>query len=238
MAARPLIGILPSFDLEKNMTGLRSEYAFGLAEVGGVPVILPVPETTVPEGQWLDWLDHLDGLLVSGGPDIDPQHFGETPLRALGAITPQRDRFELAITKLALARDLPVLGICRGIQTLAVAAGGTLWQDLPSQMPASIKHRQDAPYWHVTHEMRALPGSGIASCHGAETFMVNSFHHQAVKDIPEGFVATAFAPDGVVEAMESAKHRRAFGVQWHPEGIWGRDRLHLGVFRHLVEACR
>lgn len=238
MAARPLIGIVPSYDWEKGNISLWVQYPAGLAEAGGQPVVLPVPEIDQPEEHWSGLLDRLDGLLISGGPDVDPRHFGEVPLRGLGAVNPERDRFELALLQLALARDLPVLGICRGVQVLAVAAGGTLWQDLATQVPASIKHRQEAPFWHTTHEVRALPGSGLAACYGGETFMVNTFHHQAVRDLPAGFVATAFAPDGVIEAIESVRHRRAFGVQWHPERIWSRDRLHLAPFRHLVEACR
>jgi len=238
MSTKPLIGILPSYDSEKRLSSLRSEYAFGVAEAGGLPVILPVPGVAVPEDQWVPALDRIDGLLVAGGPDIDPAEFGEEPIRALGALSPERDRFELVLTRLALQRDMPVLGICRGVQTVAVAAGGTLVQDLASQLPGVIKHRQEAPYWHVTHKVRAVAGSQIAKCHGADEFLVNTFHHQSVKDLPPGFVATAHAPDGVIEAIESTRHRMVIGVQWHPEGIWPVDRLHLATFKHLIEACR
>lgn len=238
MSAKPLIGIMPSYDREKGTTLLRSEYAWGVAEAGGLPVVLPVPTIETPEDQWLELLDRIDGLLVAGGPDIDPVHWGEPPHRKLGAVSPERDRFELPLTRLALERDLPVLGICRGVQTLAVAAGGTLYQDLESQLPEVLKHRQDAPYWHVSHLVRAVPGSAMARAHASEEFMVNTFHHQAVRDLPPGFVATAYAPDGVIEAIESTKHRLAVGVQWHPEGIWPQDRLHLASFRLLVEACQ
>lgn len=237
MTAKPLIGVLPDYNTEKRQVLLRAEYAFGLAEVGASPVVLPVPAIDVPEAQWTSALDHLDGLLVSGGPDIDAVEFGQTPIRGMGRVNPERDRFELKLVRLALERDLPVLGICRGLQTIAVAAGGTLYQDLDSQLPDSLKHRQDAPYWHVTHKVSAVPGSGIALAHGCEEFMVNTFHHQVVKDLPAGFVATAHAPDGLIEGIESTKHRLVLGVQWHPEGIWPRDRFHLATFRHLVEAA-
>ena len=237
MPRRPLIGIMPGFEADRGLISLRPQYAFGVAEVGGAPVILPVPGVEVPEEQWLDTLDHLDGLLVSGGPDLDPMTFGEAPVRGLGSVSPERDRFELTFVRAALERDLPLLGICRGIQTVAVAAGGTLIQDVNTQFPGVIKHRQDAPYWHTTHFVRLAPASQIATIHAAEQIMVNSFHHQAVRELPYGFVATAWAPDGLIEAMESTRHRMVLGVQWHPEGIWPVDRNHLAVFRHLVQAA-
>ncbi len=203
-----------------------------------MPVVLPVAPMSAPEEQWRCSVEHLDGLLASGGPDIDPNLFGQAPVRGLGSISPERDRYEMVIVRRALELDMPVLGICRGIQTLAVAAGGTLYQDINSQVSGVLKHRQDAPYWHVSHIVKCVPGSAVASAHGSEEFMVNTFHHQTVKDVPEGFVATAHAPDGLIEAMESTAHRCVIGVQWHPEGIWPRDRFHLATFRRLVEAAR
>jgi putative glutamine amidotransferase len=238
MRSKPLIGILPGYDTEKSVINLRSEYAFGVAEAGGFPVLLPVPGMGVPDEQWLGALDCLDGLLASGGPDLAPTTFGEQPIRGLGAISPERDRFELAMVGRALTLDMPVLGICRGIQVLAVAAGGTLYQDINSQVAGILKHRQEAPYWHVSHNVKCVPGSILAVTHGCEEFMTNTFHHQTVKDVPRGFVATAHAPDGLIEGIESTTHRLAFGVQWHPEGIWSHDRLHLATFRRLVEAAR
>jgi len=236
--AKPLIGILPGYDAERDLITLRPEYAFGVAAAGGAPVLLPVPSTQMPEEYWIGLVDHLDGLLCSGGPDLAPTTFGEQPIPGLGAISPERDRFEIALTRIALERDLPTLGICRGVQVMAVVAGGTLYQDINSQLPRGIKHRQDAPRWHASHTVMCAPGSIVASAHGCETFMVNTFHHQSIKDVPPGFVATAHAPDGIIEAIEHPGHRFALGVQWHPEGLWGHDEFHLAVFRRLVAAAR
>jgi putative glutamine amidotransferase len=237
MSRRPLIGIAPGYDPDRGMIELRPEYAFGIAEAGGIPVLLPVPDELIPEDRWTPVLDRLDGLLLSGGPDLAPAEFGEPPLKGLGRVVPERDRFELVFVRMALQRDLPILGICRGIQTLAVAAGGTLYQDIDSQVAGVWQHRQAAPRWHVSHSVRLLPGSIMAEAYGCTEIMVNTFHHQAVKGVPEGFAATGWSGDGLIEAIESIRHRLAFGVQWHPEGIWSHDPLHLAVFRRLVEVA-
>jgi putative glutamine amidotransferase len=237
MSTKPLIGIAPGYDADRGMIELRPEYPFAVAEAGGIPVLLPVPGPGVAEDLWLPVMGRLDGLLLSGGPDIASTEFGEPPLRGLGRISPERDRFELTLARRALELDMPVLGICRGIQTLAVAAGGTIYQDIDSQVAGVWQHRQLAPRWHVSHGVRLQPGSIIAEAYGSTDIMVNTFHHQAVKGLPEGFIATGWSGDGLIEAMESTSHRLAFGVQWHPEGIWAHDRLHLAVFKRLVAAA-
>jgi putative glutamine amidotransferase len=232
-----LIGITINHDSNTGMVGIRPEYPFGIAEAGGIPVLLAVPGADVPEDRWMGVLDRLDGLLLSGGPDIDPAEFGEPPLRGLDAVSPERDRFELGLARGALDRGLPLLGICRGVQTIAVAAGGTLYQDINTQVAGVYKHRQQAPRFHTTHEVRLIPGSAVHHAHGREAIMVNSFHHQSVKDLPPGFATTALSGDGIIEAIESSTNPRILGVQWHPEGIWAHDRFHLAVFRWLVAAA-
>lgn len=238
MALKPLIGITMNNDRNTGYVNIRPDYPFGVAEAGGVPVLLATPGMQVPEDRWSGIIDRLDGLLLSGGPDIDPAEFGEHPVRGLGSVSPERDRFELFLARRAFERGIPVLGICRGIQTLAVAAGGTLYQDINSQVAGVLKHRQEAPYWHVSHPVRLLPGSAVFDAHGrVEDAMVNTFHHQAVKDLPPGYQATAFSPDGIIEAIEGPAGTNVLGVQWHPEGIWAHNPLHLAVFRWLVSAA-
>lgn len=202
---------------------------------GGIPVILPVlPSPRIPElGR------RLDGILLAGGVDVDPGLYGEEPLPGLGAVTPERDAFELALVRWAWEEGLPLLGICRGIQVLNVAAGGTLFQDLSSQLSSGLlKHEQKAPRWHETHLVRVAGGSRLARILGREELRVNSFHHQAVREVAPGWRAVAWAPDGVIEGIESSEHPFALGVQWHAEGMWDRHPLHLRLFVALVEAAR
>ena len=170
------------------------------------------------------------------GVDIDPLHWGEEPLRQMGRIDPSRDASELALASRALSGGTPVLGICGGVQMLAVAGGGSLWQDLPSQVPGSLKHDQNAPRWYPTHTARLVPGSQLASWFGGEV-RVNSYHHQAVRDVPPAFVVTASAPDGVIEALEHQSHPFAVGVQWHPETMWNHDQNFDQLFRAFVQAA-
>lgn len=184
-------------------------------------------------------LDGVDALLLGGGLDVDPRYFGEDPLPGLGRLEPDRDAWELALVRAALRRDIPVLALCRGVQLLNVAAGGTMYQDLSSQRPGGLKHFQEAPPWYPTHSVTVDPGSRLAAALRGEQpgdawdrpaggaappaaglmLGVNSFHHQAVRDVAGGFRAVAVAPDGVVEAVESVGHRWVVRVQWHPEAL-------------------
>lgn len=253
--------------------------ADALARAGALPLILPpvVPGTGRPALPLVErWgggagpeavdealgqaagaaLEGADGLVLSGGFDIDPRLFGEEPVPGLGRLEPDRDVWEVALVRAALRRDLPLLAICRGMQLLNVAVGGTVYQDLASQRPGSGKHFQDAPAWWPTHSVRIEPGSFLAAvlgcdgAHGEEvrgvpgagvppagsagfTLAVNSFHHQAVREPAPGLRAVAVAPDGVVEAVESPGHRFVVGVQWHPE-LMEEGRL----FACFVAACR
>ncbi|MHB8945448.1 MAG: gamma-glutamyl-gamma-aminobutyrate hydrolase family protein [Bacillota bacterium] len=230
----PIIGVNTAQDFElvtRNV--LSTEYTRGVERGGGVPVIIPLLDSMDVARELIG---ALDGLLITGGPDLDPVAFGETPHQQLGKVAPERDLVELTLTRLALERGLPVLGICRGIQVLNVAAGGTLIQDIPAQTKAAIKHYQEAPRWYGTHAIKSRPGR-FADFMGVEELRVNSFHHQAVKDVAAGFVVTAEAPDGIIEAIESTKHPFAVGLQVHPECMWGRDPVFERPFKALVEAA-
>jgi putative glutamine amidotransferase len=158
-----------------------------------------------------------DGLLLSGGEDVAPEHYGEEPHPFLGQTNPLRDRMEFQALGCALRRDIPVLAICRGMQLLNVCLGGTLYQDLPSQRPGEIVHEQEAPVGHRWHHASVAAGSRLERIFGSDELMINSFHHQAVKQLGRGLRPLAWAEDGVIEAVESVEHPWVFGVQWHPE---------------------
>lgn len=230
---RPVIGIPTDHTAEGQLT-LPAAYAAVVAEAGGLPVLIPAlaePELTAC------WLERVDGLLLAGGADVDPNHYGEDPLPRLGRITPERDGAELALVRDALAAGMPILGICRGLQVLCVAAGGTLLQDIPSQVPGALKHRQQAPPWYGTHDVAVEAGTLLARLLGEGPLRVNSFHHQAVDLVPPGFQAAAAAPDGVVEAVEKGDGSFILGVQWHPETMAAYQPRFMALFAGLVEAA-
>ncbi len=163
-------------------------------------------------------LDTVHGLVLTGGEDVDPARYGQPPHPALSTVTPERDEMEFAVLAGALERGLPVLAICRGIQLLNVALGGTLYQDLPAERPDSIiVHEQDAPVDQRWHAARVEEGSALHHIFGASELFINSFHHQAIRSLAPPLRATVWAEDGLIEGVESTAHPWVIGVQWHPE---------------------
>lgn len=226
---QPLIGITANFNDGEAQLG---QYYFKqIVEAGGTPILIPpVSDKNV----LVNTLEHIDGLLLSGGADINPLWAGEEPSTQLGHINATRDLPELLITQLAYNRQIPILGICRGIQTLAVALGGKVEQDIYSkngQRGATIRHSQDADRNEKTHSVEIAEDSILHHLYQADRIFVNSFHHQAIAEPGKRFRVTAKAPDGVVEAIESREFKQVMGVQWHPENL-GEDGLKL--FQWLV----
>jgi putative glutamine amidotransferase len=215
------------------------DYVEGVAEAGGVPVVLP-PVVGVRAAEAL--LDGMDGLLLSGGSDLHPGYYGEEPIPELGVTVPERDAFEMALLEHALRRKIPILGICRGMQVLNVALGGTLYQDLPSQMDHMVLlgHRQETPKWQPTHEVEVDGGSKVAEILGTDELKVNSYHHQAIKELASGLVTVAYASDGVIEAVESGdlSKRWLIGVQWHAEAMRDAGPEHRNLFEAHVSAAK
>ena len=208
------------------------KYVSAIEAAGGVPVVIPplAGEAIEP------LLDSVAGVCMSGGPDIDPAGYGERPHAKLGPTEADLDRFELAVARAADRRNLPILGICRGAQALNIARGGTLHQHVPDVWGSAVDHRQMAPGDHPTHGVRAANSSHLAAVLGEVRLRVNSFHHQAVALLGTGLRAVAWAPDGVVEAIEAPDRDFVLGVQWHAECLAERDDQ-AALFRGFVQAA-
>ena len=233
---KPLIGITGNF--ADGGTALAEPYYEAVVKAGGVPVVIP---PVADADTVVNTLDSIDGLILSGGADINPLWCGEEPVEALHGINSRRDLSELLVAALAYNRQIPTLGICRGIQTLAAALGGKIRQDINTtgtdnaeyKTAGRIKHSQDADRrGEPTHSVRIEPDTVLFDIYKKEKIYVNSFHHQAVDSCGRRFNMSACAPDGVIEAMESSEHKSILGVQWHPEWL-GEEGLPL--FRWLVE---
>jgi putative glutamine amidotransferase len=255
MSARPLIGITASsragarwadHALAHEQDVVWRDYSAGVARAGGLPVILPCVAGASGEPDHgsaelvAQTVARLDGLLLTGGLDLDPAHYGEAPHRRLGGVDAAKDALELAALRAARERRIPIFGICRGLQILAVAYGGSLYQDLESQVEGVMAHEQKKDPRHPSHAVTVEPGSRLASLVGhAGALPVNSYHHQAVRRVPEGFRVSARTADGVIEAIEAVDQRHGFvlGVQWHPEAMWRRDDAARRLFEALVEAA-
>ncbi len=211
---------------------LRQNYADSVAAAGGLPVMLPhLPDLAEA------CLDRLDGLLVTGGAfDVDPALFGAATRHDTVRLKARRTEFELAVVRGALARDMPILGICGGQQLLNVVLGGTLIQHIPDEVAGCLAHEQPNPRTEPGHDVTVAAGTLLHRIVGASRIAVNSAHHQAVKDVAPGAVVDAVAPDGVVEGIEVPGKRFCLGVQWHPE--YGIGPADVAIMTAFVEACR
>ena len=212
---------------------LGMSYLRAIERAGGLPVVLPPLEAD----RISPLLDRLSGVLLSGGPDLDPSGYGRAAHPELGPTEPELDVFEVQLARQADARGLPILGICRGAQALNIARGGTLHQHLPETTDGSVQHRQCAPGSQATHEIRIAPHSGLARILGSPSVSVNSFHHQSVEELGRGLHAVAWAQDGVIEGIEARGEALLLGVQWHAETLVD-DPAQLALFRRLVTAAQ
>lgn len=219
-------------NLKNNENRLNTAYVRAVANTGAVPFLLPV---CVSRHQWREMLDGIDGLLLSGGGDPDAWLYGEDALPGQGYVQPERDAMELYLARRALDEGVPLLGICRGAQIMAVAAGGTLHQDLAGVQ--KIQHQQRAPRTYPIHKVKVKRSSLLQRILRTEEIRVNSMHHQAVKQ-PGRLVVSAVAPDGVTEGVELPSHLFALGVQWHPEWLAGQYRHGQALFLALLLAAQ
>lgn len=237
----PVIGITTSMNERECLTNRAYMEAVRLG--GGIPVMLPV--MTGADNICEDYLEAVDGILFSGGTDILPAYFGEFLLEGYEMpyeLTPERDRFEIALFRRAEQRKMPILGICRGIQLMAVAGGGSIYQDIDKMMSRAIRirHSQHAPADSLSHPVIVDSTSRFGRIVGQKTVWVNSLHHQAVRIAPAGYKIVATSPDSVIEAMESTENRFAIGVQWHPERLLagGESKRYIRLFDAFVRAAK
>ncbi len=228
-----LSGVVRQWDGGER-TGLNSAYVRSVLAAGGVPLVL---SPILGPAYAARALDGVDGLVLTGGEDMDPAWYRMEPHPKANPPSRERDLFELALLATARQREIPMLGICRGIQVLNVALGGTLWQDLPSELVGAVDHSPEAARSDRTHVVRLQAGSLIASALGRTEVRVNSFHHRAIRDLAPKLVATGWTEDGLIEAVEGAPGEPwLLAVQWHPEEMHAEVRSpDRGIFRALVE---
>jgi putative glutamine amidotransferase len=235
----PLIGITTSVTVGQTpeRAYVNGTYIRAVQAAGGIPLLL-TPHFT-PAVQTALW-QRLDGLVLTGGGDIDPARFGEARHPAVDDVSPARDELELGLTRRAIADDVPLFAICRGMQVLNVALGGTLVQDIPSEWPNALVHTQKAPRHEATHPVKVMgEGTRLGRVLGSPEVAVNSMHHQAIKRLGEGLREVAWAPDGVIEGVEMPGDERfVLGVQWHPEELAGHDQAARKLFDAVVDAAR
>jgi putative glutamine amidotransferase len=236
MPPLPIIGITldseePGGYSKMPWYALRKNYCESVVRAGGLPVMLP-HEPELAEA----YLATIDGLIVTGGAfDVDPALFGDATRHASVVLKARRTEFELAIVRGALARDMPILGICGGQQLMNVALGGTLIQHIPDEIATPLAHEQPNPRTEPGHDVEVVPETRLAEIAGRPLIPVNSAHHQAVKAVAPGCIIDAVAPDGVIEGIEAVGKRFCIGVQWHPE--YDISPADAALFRAFVEAC-
>jgi putative glutamine amidotransferase len=228
---KPVIGVTSSYSPKEQDYELPEAYAQAVIKGGGIPILFP----PIVNAEIDRYLSLVDGVILSGGTDVDPNIYGELPIPQMGSVDPMRDTFELKLTYSIIKEQKPVLAICRGCQVLNVAAGGSLWQDINTQIKNSLKHNQQAPLNFASHLVRLTNGSMLNKIYENEKVGVNSFHHQGIKSLGLGLTSVAWADDGTIEAVEGVGNFMV-GVQWHPERML--DSEHIKIFKAFIEALK
>lgn len=232
---KPIIGVVPLYDDEKDSYWMLPGYMQGIEAAGGIPVMLPM---TADDNALSQLVSLVDGILLTGGHDVSPALYGEEKSPACGESCAVRDEMEPKLLEFALAADKPVFGICRGIQLLNAALGGTLYQDLPTEYPSGVDHHMTPPYDRAVHTVRIVADTPLAALVGKETLGVNSYHHQAVKTLSDKLLPAAYSEDGLVEAAYMPDKRFVLAVQWHPEFSYRTDEDSQKLLAAFVAAAR
>lgn len=233
----PVIGLTAQYEqlVNKKMLEINNTYVDAILEGGGIPIVLPI----VMDADTIDnYLDLVDGILLTGGGDISPLSFGEEPIKEIGSICIARDKMELELFRRAYERDIPVLGICRGLQIINIALEGTVYQDIFVQLPYSIAHVYSENVSQGFHTINILKDSLLYEIFGKDKLVVNSQHHQSIKDIGENLRVTSTTVDGIVESVESTNDKFVFGVQFHPEAMIYNDKEFIKLFNYFVNKCK
>lgn len=231
---KPLIAILGPVDDERSVN-LLNTYSAAIESSGGAPVLIPYTES---EELISHYVKVCDGVLFSGGCDIEPKRFGEETKATCGNIQKNRDALEFFFFKKAFEEKKPIMAICRGIQVINVALGGTLYQDIPTEIPSEIPHRQKEPRSMPSHEVKILSDTPLMELIGKERMTANSFHHQAIKALGEGLEVMALADDGIIEAVYYNGENYILGYQWHPERLCAIDEDNKALFDDFLSVCR
>jgi putative glutamine amidotransferase len=232
---KPMIGVLPLWDEEKDSIWMLPGYMQGVEAAGGIPVILSL---TADEAALQYWAESLDGFLFTGGQDVAPALYGEQKLPVCGELCPQRDIIEEFLFKTILELDRPAFGICRGLQFFNVALGGTLYQDISTQLINPQVHEGVSAKEIATHTVTIEEISPLYNLAGSKTCTVNSYHHQGIKDLAAGLCAAAACEDGLVESVYLPGRRFVLAVQWHPELNFGVDSTSMALFRAFIDAAK
>lgn len=232
---KPLVGALPQIDEKREFLRMSSDYFDGIEEAGGIPIMLPLSED---EESIRRCVEVCDGFLFTGGPDIDPELYGEVPINQSVVVLPPRDHLEMALLKEAEKSGKPILGICRGIQVINVFHGGTLFQDLPTQHPSDTCHAQKPPFDEPAHIVTLTSGSPLQKLLDRDELAVTSRHHQAVRKLGNGLKVMAESEDGLIEAVCLPEYGFLWAVQWHPESTHKTDDASKALFRTFINAIQ
>lgn len=232
---KPVIGVIPLIDYQKDSLWMIPGYMEGINEAGGLAVMLPL---IYDEEDIKQLVSQYDGFLFTGGQDVTPLLYNSKKLDTCGECSSERDLMESILFEEVLKQDKPVLGICRGIQLINVLLGGTLYQDLPTQYNSNLEHHMEPPYDCFIHDVELLDHTPIKDLLKVDTLPVNSYHHQAIKELSDKLTVMAIATDGIIEGVYMKNHKFVWAIQWHPEFLYKVDDYSRKIFKAFVDAAK